>query len=211
MKIRTGYVSNSSSSSFLVVYHEITDFVRFSLFDYFSRFISDVQKSEEKHVIMYMEYAIREFLHSKYNGLEHIYTDYEHFHSSDIDSWIDLVVQYEYRDDIVDSIVNKMSKMLKDAKADNECIESTEHPIWDKVYHVIYDSEDLIKEEATKFVQYLKDKGYKLAVVIYGSDVASDDDVYNYDLHCYLESGLLPMMEKNPDADKFGVYSQSHH
>lgn len=208
MKIRSGYVSNSSSSSFLVVYHDISNFIKFSLFDYFSRFLSDVQKSEEEHVIKYMEYAIVEFLHSRYNELEHSFTDFEHFYSTDRDNWVDMVIEYEYRDDIVDSIVNKMIDMVKTASED---IESTEHPIWKKVYHVIHESSDLITEEATKFMTHLKDNGYKIAVVIYGSDVASDDNVYNSELHSYLETKLLPMMTCNPDEDKFRVYSQSHH
>lgn len=208
MKIRSGYVSNSSSSSFLVVYHDISNFIKFSLFDYFSRFLSDVQKSDEEMVLNYIKYAIVEFLHSRYNELEHSFTDFEHFYSTDRDNWVDMVIEYEYQDTIVDSIINKMIDMVKTASED---IESTEHPIWKKVYNVIHESSDLITEEATKFMTHLKDKGYKIAVVIYGSDVASDDDVYNSELHSYLETKLLPMMTCNPDEDKFRVYSQNHH
>lgn len=211
MKIRSGYVSNSSSSSFLVVYHDISNFIKFSLFDYFSRFLSDVQKSDEEMVLNYIKYAIVEFLHSRYDGIEHSFTDFEHFYSTDRDNWVDMVIEYEYQDTIVDSIVNKMIDMVKTASEEGEVIESTEHPIWNKVYHVIHESSDLITEEATKFMTHLKDKGHKIAVVIYGSDVASDDDVYNSELHSYLETKLLPMMTCNPDEDKFRVYSQSHH
>ena len=208
MKIRSGYVSNSSSSSFLVVYHDISNFIKFSLFDYFSRFLSDVQKSDEEMVLNYIKYAIVEFLHSQYNGIEYRFTDSEHFYSTDRDNWVDMVIEYEYQDTIVDSIINKMIDMVKTASED---IESTEHPIWKKVYNVIHESSDLITEEATKFMTYLKDKGYKIAVVSYGNDVASDDDVCDYELHSYLKTKLLPMMTCNPDEDKFRVYSQSHH
>ena len=50
MKIRGGFVSNSSSSSFLVIYSDVSDFDRFSKFARTADLIADLSKSTEEDV-----------------------------------------------------------------------------------------------------------------------------------------------------------------
>lgn len=61
MKVRQGFVSNSSSSSFLVAYKDMKDFDRFSSFEGFDIFKKDMEAAKEYD-------AVKEFMAFKLHG-----------------------------------------------------------------------------------------------------------------------------------------------
>lgn len=84
MKIRMGFVSNSSSSSFLVAYKNFEDFVRFSLFNGFEIFIEDMKKTKD------FDKNVKKFIVKKLD-------DYFCYHYYDISSSEEI---YEKMDEI---------------------------------------------------------------------------------------------------------------
>lgn len=75
MKIRQGFVSNSSSSSFLIAYKDTKDFDRFSSFKGFDIFKKDMEAAEE-----FDEEAVKAFLVSKLKTYFYsLYTTWDEF------------------------------------------------------------------------------------------------------------------------------------
>lgn len=86
MKIRMGFVSNSSSSSFLIAYKNFEDFARFELFEGYKIFIEDMKK------VFDFDKNVKEFIVRK---LE----DYFYYHYHNISSSEDI---YEKMNEICD-------------------------------------------------------------------------------------------------------------
>ena len=71
MKIRMGFVSNSSSSSFLVAYKNFEDFFRFSLFNGFKIFIEDMKKTKDfdKNVKEFIVRKLEDYFYCHYYNI----------------------------------------------------------------------------------------------------------------------------------------------
>jgi len=99
MKIRNGFVSNSSSSSFVVIYKSDNDFIKFDKFKGYQEFINDLNNSNVKDA----EVAISEHLKGFYYNTYSKFT-YEEYYKIDNQmsfnfDWLDFLFEESKVDD----------------------------------------------------------------------------------------------------------------
>ena len=69
MKVRNGYVSNSSSSSFLVIYENENIFNKFKEFNGYTQFINDIKEEKKEEAIFFIQNFLQHYwylIHNQY-------------------------------------------------------------------------------------------------------------------------------------------------
>ena len=208
MKIRTGFVSNSSSSSFLVIYRDIDDFNRFSGFVELPSLVHDLSTSTVDKVFGFVKELI---LRDGYDSYYKYTSNYEDVHSTTSDFWeIQELVQLSGADDSkYCEWRGKISTAGFAFYREHDVANATY--VYDKDWYRAYDaawsdtiSKDLdviASELARDIVDRLSAGGYAAACVEY-----EDHDDYG----CYMEHDFMPMIAADADH-KISVITINNH
>lgn len=208
MKIRNGYVSNSSSSSFMIVYKNINDFIKLKMFDGYNTLINDIKNNNLNDFVTYISSML-------YMGL---YTVYEAYTKDELEPPIqweiyDLFDMCKLSNESTNKLeqsyckkmheINKLGFEFKNKTA-NYSIKEKYDAIHDYMQN-FYSNDRKIKNEckkiAEKIVKRLKMKNYKIAILRY-----EDHD----SLGSYMEHQFMPFVKINPDR-KYEIWSSSNH
>lgn len=194
MKMRNGYVSNSSSSSFLVVYDNLEDFAPFRLFEKgYNRFMEDVVKSTSDEVIGYIKMLLDDYFYH----LKEIYERELFNNGKDYDERFEFSYNNQFNTFMCNfniplpKTIDKYEKSLEAAADESqEALEQAYEKITDKelttAAKIIY--ECLQAKHKTAFIEY-------------------EDHT---DIGSYMEHDFMPFMRHNPD-NKFSVFIQNNH
>lgn len=190
MKVRNGYVSNSSSSSFLVIFTDKSAFDNFKPFKGYLRFIKDLDAEDEKSAITFVKsemegklYELKETLADRFREKYKPFWDDDYFMSNN--AWNHIPWDFNYKDTDFD----KKADMLREAG--EKGIEAIEDCY----------SKLSCQKEAETFIRFLKLKGYKAVAVEY--EDGTDDGAY-------METRFMPFLKSCPEGD-FMIYIMNCH
>lgn len=184
MKIRTGFVSNSSSSSFLLLMKDKSILDKLDSFEETATLKTDLDYNEE---------SVKGFLRGLvFNNLWYVYksiTEEEEMYYLPYSNtgWIDLVVHLDFKDETMEEICMYMREQ--------------DNLDWDKFDDIRTKYEDAIDKEIDRLYNFIKDKGYTCGFVRY-EDHTEDGN--------HMEHYFMPFVINIPDKG-FKGYRISEH
>ena len=233
MKIRSGYVSNSSSSSFLIIYNDMSDFIKFSQFEGYEIFVNDALKAEfdedktlRKTIFSHVATMVRDDLYTFMNSI--LYKTSEWFDSYTNDTY-DFVNDSNFESehskllDIarknVDELIKALIKRFGKRKI-NKILESRGKEIYEffkdnpqdfsdfsdltRIYFdKLYESE--FSDAVNKFTEEIIDEYKKLGKKIILLRYYDEQKSGSY-----MEHSFMPFLAKNPEG-KYKIYITNEH
>jgi hypothetical protein len=202
MKIRNGYVSNSSSSSFLVIYDKESDFIKFKDFNGYDTFINDLKKFKE-----YGERFIENYLHNYWYNIhnQYMYEDLDITKFFDKQENIELLIETakvddtEYQDFM--ETVHKEGFDFHNANKGNINYKNPEYRKYEKLYFENKEAKCFLKDFAKKIYQGLLRENYIISCVRY-EDQTEDG--------AYMERGFMPFIAMNPEQNYLIIACSEH-
>ena len=224
MKIRNGFVSNSSSSSFLIIYKSLKDFCKFEMFECFETFYNDLKNADPSIAFNHIRAIIDGALYRLYDRLENFM-----FLNTENDVW-DLLemsrVPYEEYRNLEEKILNlghqyqenvfKKYPDIRDicfnAEGNYYCfidkeqmnfIQECEKKYRDTYYDEAFQKEldEGIENLTMKIQDALTEKGYQIRSIRY-----EDHDDKGY----IMEQGFMPFLKRNPER-KYEIFTTNEH
>lgn len=194
MKIRSGFVSNSSSSSFLIVCKDFSEFDKFKNFIDYEVFKEDYNNSSEEDARLWIETEFKDYFYNLIYAAKHKNDSMHRFYLDmyDKNNIVDLLfIEDRYHDqsnDLFTSYMNKVNGYIIDDKVDEA----------ERFVHNDIDYSQLTEVLMRK----LKDKELMLRAVSYEdhSEVGS-----------YMEHHFMPFLSHNPESNYKQVYRRSEH
>lgn len=204
MKIRNGFVSNSSSSSFLVVYHTKDDFAKFSQFEGYDDLINGIGGDSDEDVLSHISTVISSYLSCTTDRCSDYVTGTDMASEFSSGEYFNLVYGLEIPDEMTSPIDKydkamwdyadevKAAAVIPDKKADHQgfwkCVDGIRKQISDKSEEVLSGTDGL-KDMPNRILGFIKSKGYAVSCVEYGDD--TDDGAY-------MEHEFMPFVAMAP-------------
>ena len=193
MKMRNGYVSNSSSSSFLVVYDNLEDFAPFRLFEKgYNCLMHDIPSSTDEDVIGFIE----SFIANYFYGLKEVYE--KELYTNDNSGNAHFDFNYSNQWNTFSYILNIPYGILNEKVIALELAADESMEALNIAYEKIED--EGYRNEAEKIFGILKEN-FKMAAIEYED---------HSDIGSYMEHDFMPFISHNPDG-KFKVFVQNNH
>lgn len=201
MKIRASYVSNSSSSSYLIICKSFEEFDKFKVFKGYDTFMKDLQKSRERSALDWIAAEIRALFYCRFRAACAPAT----MTSSNIyDTYIARNNTYELTHYAIE-YSDQPERCVKTQQAEialgyiitsTDSNEERKQKCEDFIDSLNY--EELAKE----VLDSIKNKGYNLRSIRYEDDL---------ELGYYMEHYFMPFLAQNPEAEKQQVFTRSEH
>lgn len=189
MKIRTSYVSNSSSSSFLIICKNFSEFDKFKVFDGYETFKEDFDKSSEEEAInwlaseFYLYIMAWDVTHKGNSSMAEIYADV--LSSSKLISLLYSTELPAEAREIFIHTTNELSLMHCKNSDTSEYISNLDCRAFGKA-----------------FLEAFKSAGYTLKALEY-----CDHD----ETEAYMEHNFMPFLQLNPESKLQQVYCRNEH
>ena len=229
MKIRMGFVSNSSSSSFLIIYKSLEDFKNFILFKGYEIFEKDLIKNQLKSSMSGFDHIQRLIEEALYR----VFLSYKEFNQSDItyptDKVWDLfefagvpfkefeVYEMKVRDlgakfiKTIDEKFPGLTHILFNSEnyymilegEEQDFVNKEQDKLWNEYEDEAFqkEMEDGCKLLAKRIEEALKAKGYNIRSIRYEDETSEG---------AYMENGFMPFLQKNPDRD-YEIFVTNEH
>lgn len=212
MKTRAGYVSNSSSSSFLVLYHDVSEFDNFSKFDGYETMLKDIKSNSmniekcKMHLEMEMNNKIYDLINIAWNRMNENNWPYSATYFADA-AFDDLIYFLNLDQD------EKAGAFLMDEFHSKLMEYADEHPVPENIdykeqqkyrYKLKKFAEQHmpdVKETASLLCDKMAEKGYQLSTIRYSDDCGCGS---------YMEHEFMPFVKICPEA-KFHVNILNQH
>jgi heme oxygenase len=205
MKIRTNYVSNSSSSSFLVICHNKEyDFIKFKEFNGYDVFMKDIQVTNEKEAKEFIaSFLMNHYYHEHMKYLKKKLPD---INLDDL-SYIDYLFEISGIDDSKYwNIIQETNRIGSNFWIENEDNLETNKILneirkYEDSYYENKDNKCKITEIANEIFDNLKSKGVFVEFIRYEDDTKQG---------AYMEQGFMPFLNANPEKN-YCIISCSEH
>lgn len=190
MKIRVNYVSNSSSSSYLIICKSFEEFDKFKGFNGYETFKEDFSKSTEEGALDWVAAEIYSLL---YCSFRHYFEQNE-----DTRSWYAKAIRDNAVFDLTHFTIDDKCTKTREAQA-KLAIECQTGDVA-KVSNILKSSD--YKELAKEILDNIESRGYIVRSLTY----ADDSELGSYMEHCF-----MPFLAHNPEAEKQQVFTRSEH
>lgn len=220
MKIRNGYVSNSSSSSFLIIFKNIFEFCDFHTFSHYKMFEDDLRNATEESGVNHLESLIFQSYYEKYDSVFDyfdIVNDFRDTAQFQIENLFKIaqLSDEEYKntlkkvENITREIRNKVDKkypyildvfdnarnpymFLNQEEIDfvSQCKKELSEKFYEENFYNELKKD--AKQIATDLKNGLKNQGYEVKSIRYEDHT---EDGY------FMEKGFMPFLESNPEKN----------
>lgn len=193
MKIRSGFVSNSSSSSFLIVCKDFSEFDKFKCFIDYDVFKEDYDDSNEDDARLWIETEFKDLFYNRIYVAKHkndsmFNSYYNMYEKNNICNLVYLEADKEVDNKLFTSYMNKINGYIWDDK-----IEEAEEFVRNDVDYC---------KLADILMKQLKERGFTLRALTYED---------HSEVGAYMEHHFMHFLSYNPESKYKQVYRRNEH
>lgn len=228
MKIRSSYVSNSSSSSFLIIYKKPEDFSKFSQFEEFGTFYHDLNEAPIESGLKHLKVVILNSLYNVFECMKNFQLDISSATNDIFDIFRLAEMDYKEFAEIEIPVIALIDEYRKKIAEKNPGLLNILYELEGNYMNSPFISEEQIKfilnceQEANnkfhseEFWNQLKESAENLAKKIYNifekkgyklRSIRYEDDT---NIGCFMETGFMPFISMNPEREYEIITTNEH-